>query len=166
MKASELAEKLRLEPHPEGGFFREVYRSQDHIPAEALPERYPEKKSFCTSIYYLITADAFSAMHRLKSDEILHFYAGAPALVFMIFPDGTSRELELSNNISGGALPQIIVPGNVWFGIRVKGSGEYTLTGTTVTPGFDFDDFELAERKELTLAYPQHSQEIKQFTRH
>ncbi len=142
-----LAEKLNLQPHPEGGYFREVYRSDEQISADALPCRYEGDRSICTSIYYLITSDAGSAMHRLKSDEVLHFYMGDPARVFMLLPDGTRRDQLLGNDIYGGERPQIVVPRNIWFGIRVVEGGDYTLTGTTVAPGFDFEDFELDDRK-------------------
>ncbi len=165
MHAKEIAERLGLKSHPEGGYFKEVYRSDENIPSSALPARYGEKKSFCTAIYYLITSDGFSAMHRLKSDEVLHFYMGGPARVFMLFPDGRAKQTVLGSDLSAGARPQIVLPGGVWFGIRVIEPNEYTLTGTTVAPGFDFTDFELGDRRDLLTHYPEHSRSIRLFTR-
>lgn len=165
LTAEEIAGKLGLVPHPEGGFYREIYRSEEKIPYQALPDRYRDDKSFATSIYYLITKDTFSAMHRLKSDELVHFYLGVEALIAMMYPNGKVQKMVLGNDITQGDRPQILIPRGVWFGIRVTGPGDYTLTGITVAPGFGFDDFELGKREELISLYPQHSELIKQFTR-
>ena len=99
-------------------------------------------------------------MHRLKTDEILHFYTGAPAVVFMIYPSGESEKIMLGSDVAAGEAPQ-----GAWFGIRVAGGGDYTLMGSTVAPGFDFKDFEMGDRKKLIAEYPEHSESIKLFTR-
>ena len=165
MTAEELIKKLRLEPHPEGGYFRETYRDPDIISADALPERYDKDKSISTSIYFLITRESFSSMHRLKTHEILHFYAGDPAVIFIIHPDGRAEKKILGIEISAGALPQVIVPRDTWFGIRVAEGGEYTLMGTTVAPGFDFDDFKQGDKKTVSDQFPEHADTITLFTR-
>ncbi len=165
LSAEQIAGKLGLVSHPEGGFFREIYRSEEKTPSQALPDRYTSNKSFATSIYYLITKDTFSAMHRLISDELVHFYLGAPALIAMLYPNGQVGKVVLGNDIPAGERPQILIPRDVWFGIRVIEPGDYTLTGTTVAPGFGFDDFELGRREELISLYPQHRELITQFTR-
>ena len=163
-KLKKIVETLNLTSHPEGGYFRETYRSDEQIDSEYLPRRYSGSRNLCTAIYYLITSDSFSAMHRLKSDEVLHFYMGDTASVFMIYPSGKGKELKLGRDLGDGAVPQVVVPQNVWFGIRVAGGGEYTLLGSTVSPGFDFDDFEMGRRESLTSRYPQHTERIKMFT--
>lgn len=163
--AAQVAAELKLQPHPEGGYFKEVYRSDEELASESLPARYNEAKRFSTSIYYLITADTFSAMHRLKSDETLHYYSGDTALVFMIHPDGRAEEILMGNNILHAERPQIVVPRQVWFGIKVVETGEYTLTGTTVAPGFEFSDFEMGKRESLIRQYPEHAEKIRLFTR-
>jgi len=163
--AQDIARELKLTPHPEGGFFKEIYRSDELIAPDALPERYETAKSLCTAIYYLITSDTFSAMHKLKSDEVLHYYMGASARIFMLSEETrNAEEIILGPDIIAGERPQVIVPENVWFGIRVHGSEDYTLTGTTVAPGFDFSDFEMADKEKLIPEFPEHSEMIKLFT--
>lgn len=157
LSVNEIVEALGLLPHPEGGYFRETYRSSDILPEDGLPGRYEGPRNACTCIYYLITAGSFSAMHRLNTDEILHFYAGDPARIFMILPDGEGREIQLGANPAGGEAPQVIVPRGAWFGVRVAEGGDYTLMGSTVSPGFDFKDFELGEGKKLIEEFPRHS---------
>ncbi len=165
LTVEKLVEALKLSPHPEGGYFRETYRSSEQLDSDALPERYEGSRNICTAIFYLITSDAFSSMHRLKTDEILHFYTGSPAVVFMIYPSGQSEKIILGSDIAAGEAPQVIAPRGVWFGIRAAGGGDYTLLGSTVAPGFAFNDFEMGDRKKLAAEYPQHSESIKLFTR-
>lgn len=165
MTAEQVAEILGLEPHPEGGYFKETFRSSEEISSGALPDRYNKARSIYTSIYFLITEESFSAMHRLKSDEIFHFYMGDPALIFMIHPDGRDEEKILGNDLLNGARLQILIPRHVWFGIKVIKPGKYTLTGTTMAPGFDFNDFEMADSDNLCSQYPQHTEKIQLFTR-
>ena len=165
LTVEKLVEALKLSPHPEGGYFRETYRSNEKLENAALPGRYEGGRNISTAILYLITSDAFSAMHRLKTDEILHFYAGAPAVVFMVYPSGEGEKIMLGSDIAAGEAPQVTAPRGAWFGIRVAGGGDYTLLGSTVAPGFDFKDFEMGDREKLTAEYPQHSESIKLFTR-
>ncbi len=158
-------EKLELMPHPEGGYFSEVYRSNEMIAQAALPGRYHRAHSFSTSIYFLIPGDSFSALHRLRSDEIWHFYYGAPLTLTMIWPDGKLEQKELGPELDKGQQFQIVIPHGVWFGGRPKQAGGYTLIGCTVAPGFEYEDFELAKRQDLLARFPEHADIIRELTR-
>ncbi|MEM6646261.1 MAG: cupin domain-containing protein [Bacteroidota bacterium] len=151
---------LGLQPHPEGGHFAETYRAAESIPAAALPERYRGVRSFCTQIYFLLEHASFSAFHRLTSDEAWHFYHGSPVDLHLIHPDGRSEQRRLGE----GAF-QTVVPAGAWFGATVHQPGSYTLVGCTVAPGFDFADFELADRATLQARFPQHAALIARLTR-
>lgn len=159
MKKEEIIELLGLKPHPEGGYYRETYRADESIPSEALPERYRGMRSLSTAIYYLLTPETFSSIHRLKSDEIFHFYLGDPVLMLLLFPDGTSKRVTLGNDIMKGHLPQLVVPRNTWMGGMLIDRGKFALLGTTVAPGFEFEDFELGNREKLIRKYP-HEKEL------
>ena len=165
MDADRIAEILGLKPHPEGGFYRETYRSSGTIPAAALPERYTGSRSLGTAIYYLLTADTFSAFHRLRGDEALHFYLGDRAEVVMLDPVQGARTVALGSDLAAGERPQLVVPRGTWFAIRVADGGDYALLGTTMAPGFDYGDFELAERDGLVAEYPDEADLIRRLTR-
>lgn len=152
---------LRLQPHPEGGFFGETYRSA----LEITPEGYPGRRPASTAIYFLITAAAFSAFHRLRSDEGWHFYTGSPLRLHLIHPDGSLETRLLGADPAQGQQFQTVVPAGVWFAAEVPAPDGYCLAGCTVAPGFDFADFELAERAALSAAYPQHAELIRMLTR-
>ncbi len=156
---------LNLKPHPEGGYFGEVYRSGEQITREALPERYTKAHAFATSIYFLLPGDQFSALHRLKSDEIWHFYLGSPVKISMILADGTLAERTLGPNPDNGQAFQTVIPHGCWFGARVLDVSGFALMGCTVAPGFEFDDFELGKRSELLKQFPQHKAIIQTLTR-
>ena len=162
MTAQDWIERLGLLPHPEGGYFRETYRSSLELPEGALPE-YNGKRCASTAIYFLVTSDAPSRLHRLATDEVWHHYAGDPLELVVIHPEGRLEKILLGSMLEAGCLPQAVVPAGTWFGGRVM--GEYALCGCTMAPGFDFADFELGEREVLIHAYPQHSIEIKALTR-
>lgn len=157
--------QLQLQPHPEGGFFREVYRAAEEIPASALPPRFSGNRSFATSIYFLLRAEDISALHRIQQDEIWHFYAGSPLDIHLITPAGEHRVLKLGPDLAGGQQLQQVVSAGCWFGARVPPPGDYALVGCTVAPGFDFADFELADRATLLAQYPQHHAIIDMLTR-
>lgn len=161
---SRLVDKLELLPHPEGGYFKEVYRSKQVIPQEAL-KGFSGDRNFCTSIYFLLTSDNFSAFHRIKQDEIWHFYQGSTLLVHVIYQDGNYVCHEVGMDIENGQLPQLTVPAGCWFASSVKDLESHAFVGCTVAPGFDFEDFELAHKNELTELYPQHSKIIEELTR-
>ncbi len=179
LTAGEIIERLGLEPHPgEGGFFRETYRCAETIRSEALPGRYRTRRAHSTAIYYLITSGLVSAMHRLASDEVFHFYLGDPVRMLHLYPDGSGRELLLGPDLDAGMRPQAVVPAGVWQGAclassawqgaRLAPEGEdsasFALLGTTVAPGFEFEDFELGTRDDLMAAYPGYAEPIRALT--
>ncbi|HEY9178396.1 MAG TPA: cupin domain-containing protein [Flavipsychrobacter sp.] len=157
-------DKLNLESHVEGGSFREIYRSQHVLPKEVLKPAHKGSRSVSTSIYFLLEYGQFSAFHRIASDEVWHFYDGSSLCVYEIRIDGQMVKHLLGKNIDSGENPQVIIQAGSWFGSRVEEEGGYTLCGCTVAPGFDFQDFELAEREQLIQQYPQHSAIIKELT--
>ncbi|MFZ1946332.1 MAG: cupin domain-containing protein [bacterium] len=155
-KAERIAAMLNLKPLPmEGAFFTETYRCPGLIPAGALPAKYSGARSLCTAIYYLITPEAFSAMHRLLSDEIYHFYLGDPVDLLLLRPDGGFKVHSLGPDILGGMEPQVVVPAGVWQGSRLSPGGEFALVGTTVAPGFDSADYQHGRRNELLRLCPE-----------
>ncbi len=164
LTAEELVQMLCLVKHPEGGWFRETYRSEEIALANVLPGRFGGDRSFCTAIYFLLQSDDISAMHRIKSDEMWHFYGGAPLTVHTITPEGKYGFLKLGSNISAGETYQCVVPSGYWFGAEVSGEG-YALVGCTVSPGFDFADFEMGGRDDLLKQFPEHSNIIRRLTR-
>jgi len=154
-------EQYQLQPHPEGGWYKETYKSNETIIARALPERFTGRRSFATAIYFLLEQGNFSAFHRIKSDECWHFYAGDPLEVFVLQQDGKLEVITLGNDILHGQLFQYVVPANCWFASRPAKESTYCFVGCTVAPGFDFTDFEMANANELSALYPQHAAVIK-----
>jgi len=154
---------LDLIHHPEGGWFHETYRSSESFPAEVLPNRFPGPRSICTAIYFLLEKDEFSALHRIKSDEIWHFHEGAPLTVHVLTPTGEQYEILLGRNAKKGECFQAVVPAGCWFGATTH--GDFSLVGCTVAPGFDFSDFEMADRNNLTALFPNHAALINRLTR-
>ncbi len=163
--AGEMISLLNLVRHPEGGWYRETYRSAEVLPANQLPVRFGGERSFGTPIYFLLEQGDFSTLHRIKSDEIWHFYAGASLTVHVITRAGEHTILKLGQDFAAGEAFQAVVPAGCWFGAEVSGPGPYSLVGCTVAPGFDFADFELGERKELLCIYPAHEEVIRRLTR-
>jgi len=155
---------LQLQPHPEGGFFSESYRSQQTMEVPA-PGGGTQQRNVSTAIYFLLEAGNFSAFHRIRSDEIWHFYAGQALEVLELLPGGELRCTRLGPDILRGELPQYVVPANTWFASRVADGGTFSLVGCTVAPGFDFADFRLAQRQELLELFPQHRLVITELTR-
>lgn len=154
--ADQIKSLLGLKPHPmEGGFFVETYRSDEYIPENALPDRYNGTRTLGTGIYYLLTPDTFSAMHRLQTDEIFHFYLGDPVDMLQLLPDGTGRIITLGHDILNGMELQIVVPRGTWQGAKLRHGGIFALLGTTTTPGFEFADYESGQRETLVASYPQ-----------
>jgi hypothetical protein len=146
---------LGLTPHPvEGGYFVETYRSEERLPATGLPSRYGAPRALGTAIYYLLTPDTFSALHRLASDEIFHFYLGDPVEMLQLHPDGSHQVLLIGPDLEAGQRPQVIVPRHVWQGARLIPGGRYALLGTTVAPAFDYADYEPAPRATLLTTHP------------
>lgn len=158
MTACHLIQKLELQPHPEGGWYRETYRSEGSAEIEGIGIR-----NYSTCIYFLLTEDTFSAFHRIKQDEIWHFYAGEPLRLHVIEADGTYRMQVVGNRDLKSEVPQLVVPAGAWFAAEVV-SG-YALVGCTVAPGFDFSDFELAKREVLIREFPEHEGVIRRLSR-
>jgi predicted cupin superfamily sugar epimerase len=163
-KVKDIIKKLGLKPHPEGGFFRETYRSVGEILPESLGADYDGKRNYATGIYFLLTSDSFSAFHRIRQDEMWHFYDGSPLKLHVISETGKYSTQILGRNLDNGELPQIVISGGNWFAATVVDADSYTLTGCTVSPGFDFTDFELAHREELISLFPQLQKVITELT--
>ena len=157
-------QKLELINHPEGGYFKEVYRSEENINKNALPARYSDKRCFGTSIYFLLKGAEFSSFHKISSDETWHFYQGTTLELIVINPAGNLTIYKLGADIDSGEQLQITIPRDHWFGARIAKPGSFALLGCTVAPGFHFDDFELAKRDELRKQFPKHDQIIKEMT--
>jgi predicted cupin superfamily sugar epimerase len=164
-QAALIIEQYRLQPHPEGGLFAETYRSSGHIPQAALPEEFAGERDFSTAIVYLLEEDDFSALHRLRQDEIWHFYLGGALRLVMIAPDGKFSEIILGRNGAAGELVQAVVPAGCWFGAKPTAGAVFSFVGCTVAPGFDFADFDLAERPDMLTRFPDLETAILSFTR-
>ncbi len=161
-----LKSALNLVPHPnEGGFFVETYRSSETIPGKALPGRYGGKRCFSTAIYYLFTPESISLMHRVKSDEIFHFYLGDPVEILQLDPGGKGWVITLGSDITDGMRVQVLVPKGVWQGTRLKPGGKFALLGTTVAPGFEHKDYEHGDRQKLKAEFPDFVEMISALTR-
>ncbi|MES1171877.1 MAG: cupin domain-containing protein [Bacteroidota bacterium] len=161
-RAAQIIAELRLQPHPERGFFVETHRS----PAMVSAPSHPAVRAAGTAIYFLVTADAPSTyLHRLRSDEVFHLYEGGPLDIVRLFADGTSDVARLGLDLAAGERPQVVVPAGTWFGTELAAGAAHCLVGCTVAPGFDFADFELAEGPELGLRYPAAADRIARMTR-
>lgn len=165
LDAREWIETLGLKDHPEGGFFRETYRAAETIARENLPPRFSGDRAFSTAIYFLLEGSDFSALHRIRQDEMWHFYDGCPLLVSSISPEGTLSVVRLGRNVQAGEVLQAVVPAGYFFGARPSDADSYSLVGCTVAPGFDFADFELPTRAELVGRFRQHAAMINELTR-
>jgi hypothetical protein len=164
--AEEVIDRLELLPLTiEGGYFRETYRAPLSIPATGLPREFGGSRDVSTAIYYLLTPETFSAIHRVKSDEVFHFYAGDPVEMLQLHADGTGRIVAIGNDLAAGDLPQLVVPGGLWQGCRLIPAGRWALMGCTVAPGFDYADFTAANRTELIAQYPDHAAMITALTK-
>lgn len=164
MSADDIIAHLRLQPHPkEGGYFRETYRDAESFAASALPSRYGGARAASTAIYYLLTPGTYSALHRLQTDEVFHFYLGGPVRMLQLWPDGSGRTILLGPDLLAGQQPQLVVPRGVWQGSLLE-SGDFALLGCTVAPGFDYADYETGRRAELLSQYPEFADLITRLT--
>jgi predicted cupin superfamily sugar epimerase len=150
---------LKLNPHPEGGWFREIYRAGESIPAEALPDRFAGSRAFSTSIYFLLRAGEISALHRIAADEGWHFLDGQPLTIHQIDLQGHYSEQCIGRDPQQGLIPCAVVSAGWLFGASVKTG--FALVSCTVAPGFDFADFVMPTREELLAAYPHHHEIIE-----
>ena len=163
---AQIRELLRLEPLPgEGGYFVRTYESSHRLAKEALPAAYDGPRPASTAIYYLLTPDTFSAIHRLPGDEIFHFYLGDPVEMLELHPQGGAAQVVLGPDLAAGMRPQHVVHGGVWQGSRLRDGGEFALLGSTMAPGFDYADFESGSRQQLLAQYPAFAQRITELTR-
>ncbi|MFC1742744.1 cupin domain-containing protein [Candidatus Riflebacteria bacterium] len=163
-KAEELINTLKLQPHPEGGFFRETYRSQININQNALPQTFSAERSICTAIFFLLSAGQVSTFHRLKADELWHHYQGVSFYIHVINTAGVYKKILLGQDFAKGESPQVVVPAKSWFGATLNATNGYGLVGCTVSPGFDFSDFEPGDRTDLLQNFPQYKDIILQLT--
>jgi predicted cupin superfamily sugar epimerase len=163
MEAQHWIDRLRLLPHPEGGYFRETYRAPLTLPHSALPGHGGDRAA-STAIYFLLAGNQFSSFHCIRADELWHFYAGSTLVVHVITPDGEYQQLLLGSNAAAGESFQAVVSAGCWFGSSLRYPNAYALVGCTVAPGFDFADFEMAKRDELIAQYPQHRAIIERLT--
>lgn len=158
-------QSLGLLKHPEGGWYKEVYRNPENIKKESLPERFSGDRSFSTSIYFLLKSGELSAFHRIKQDEIWYFHEGAPLTIYVIDENSKYFELHLGNSIKNNCQPQVVVKSGWLFAAKVDNENSYTLTGCSVAPGFDFEDFDMPEREKLLGLYPGYKNIIMEFTK-
>ena len=164
-QVKKLIQQFDLQPHPEGGWYKQTYKSSEQVAASALPERFKADRAFSTAIYFLLEKGNFSAFHRIKSDECWHFYTGDPLLVYVIQQNGTLDIITIGNDPGKEQMFQYVVPANCWFASRPAPGSEYCFVGCTVSPGFEFDDFELANANDLAALYPAHKDIISELCR-
>jgi len=157
---------LDLQAHPEGGYFKETYRSKGIIKTSSLDNSFSGERNYCTSIYFLLTSDSFSAFHKINQDEIWHFYDGSPILLHTISPDGDYNTITIGKDIYNNETLQYVVPGGWWFAAEVIELNSYSLLGCTVAPGFHFDDFVLESEAVLAAMFPKHKAIIARLTHH
>lgn len=166
MTAQQIIEHFGMKPLAnEGGYYVETYRCKQEVIQGNVAETYDGSRSLGTAILYLLTSETFSALHRLRSDELYHFYLGDPVTMLRLRADGSGEVITLGHDIVGGQQVQVSVPAGVWQGSMVAPGGRFALMGTTVTPGFEFKDSELGERDVLSQQYSAYSDLITQLTR-
>jgi uncharacterized protein len=166
ISSEEIIEYFGMRPlAEEGGFYVETYRAKEKITKAGLAERYSGDRDHSTAILYLLTVETFSAMHRVKSDEVFHFYLGDAVSTLQLHPDGTSEVITLGQDILNGERVQVIVPNGSWHGCRLKEGGKFALMGCTVAPGFEFEDYENGKREELIRQYPRQEEMIRKLTK-
>ncbi|MFA6455810.1 MAG: cupin domain-containing protein [Bacteroidota bacterium] len=165
MQSKDWIESLHLLPHPEGGYYKEIYRAEGVIPQLNLPIRYSGGRSYSTAIYYLLESGDISSLHRLRSDEQWFHIDGSALSIHSIAPDGTYTQQHIGKHMENGEQPYAVVPLGSWFGGTVDKENSYSLVGCVVSPGFDFEDFELAKKELLLLQFPQHAAIIEKLSR-
>ena len=163
-EAKEIIEFFDLEKHPEGGYFKEIYRSKGVILVKDLPDYFVGNRNYCTSIYFLLTSDSFSAFHKINQDEIWHFYKGSNIKLHIISPEGNYDVILIGNDFLKGEIPQFTVPANYYFAAEVVENNSYSFVGCTVAPGFDFRDFTLPTYQTLSQIFPHLKDTIKKLT--
>lgn len=165
LNADKLIRDLDLIAHPEGGYYKETYRSDLMFDAQAVSDRFTGPRCCSTTIYFLLKDKDFSAFHRIKADEIWHFYSGSPLVVHVIQPNGDHVDIILGNDPDQGQVFQAVVPAECWFAASLVSGSGYALVGCATAPGFEFDDFEMAQKDQLSATYPHLKDLIHRFTR-
>lgn len=163
-KAGYYIETLKLKKHPEGGYYKEIYRAGELILPEHLPNRYGKPRAFSTSIYFLLEGRQFSSFHKLKSDELWHFYDGTSVLVYILNENGELKIHKAGREMDKGDLFQLTIEKNNWFAAELEDKTSFALIGCTVSPGFEFSDFKMGKREELINRYPEHKSLIERLT--
>ncbi|MFM7710948.1 MAG: cupin domain-containing protein [Ferruginibacter sp.] len=163
--ASYFKEHYQMQAHPEGGWYRETYRSADCIRLVDQADHFPNNRNYATAIYFLLEHGQYSAFHKIKSDECWHFYAGDPLDVLMLDQSNGLTITKLGPHAEAGEVFQFVVPANTWFASRPSAGSSFSFVGCTVSPGFDFADFELADASSLTAVYPEHAATIHSLCR-
>jgi predicted cupin superfamily sugar epimerase len=163
---SDYVSRLHLLKHPEGGYYARTYESDWHVQKNALPATFLGDRKISTAIYFLLEGNHYSAFHRIKSDELWHFYDGCGLCIYVIHPDGRGEELYLGNNLLEGFSFQHIVKAGCWFASKPVDDKGFSLCGCTVSPGFDFEDFEMGDKQQLLTQFPQHKKWIEQLSIH
>ena len=158
MTADQIIQSLNLKPHPEGGYYRETYRGQAFIPGSN------PRRVYSTAIYYLLVPNSVSKLHRITADETFHFYLGDPVTWVLLESQGHMRKVVLGKEIGRGQQLQLVIPAGTWFGGYLNEGGTYGLMGTTVAPGFEFEDFELGNRNDLIKTFPEAEKQIIRLT--
>ena len=156
---------LELKAHPEGGYYKETYRSPDLLPAGIVNKKYESERNCSTSIFYLLKSGQISTFHRLKSDEIVHFYYGSYMMYYIINENGDLQKIKLGSNPENGEALQALMRGGSWFASYVESPKSFALIGCTVSPGFDFRDFEISDRAKMLALFPNHKDIIVKFTK-
>ncbi len=160
-----LIKHFKLSPHPEGGFFSETYRASGLIPANVFKGSFDGNRSISTAIYFLLPKGEVSHFHRIKSDEIWHFYKGGPLTIVELCEKEAPKQTILGCDIDAGETPQYVVRAGTWFAAFPCSHSEFSFVGCTVAPGFDFFDFELGDEKALLKRFPGASAVIKKLTK-
>jgi hypothetical protein len=164
IEADSIVKALNLSKHPEGGYFSEVYRSKETLDKD-LHERFNGIHSLYTSIYFLLSENDFSAFHVLKSDEIWHFYEGTTLDIHIIDPNGLVSKISLGKDLTSGEKYQYLIKAGCYFAAEVRDKSSYALVGCTVSPGFEYSDFALCKKEDLTEKFPAHKDLIKRLTK-
>lgn len=166
MTAQQIITKFNLTEHPEGGYYKETYRSNGTISSQHLTSNFIGDRNYATGIYFLLTSTKFSAFHKINQDEMWHFYKGSTLKLHMISPNGEYSFVLIGNDLANNEQPQFTVPTSYWFAAEVIAKDAYAFTGCTVAPGFDFRDFVLPKKEELIALFPQHTEIISKLTHH
>ncbi len=161
MNATDIIKELGLQPLPiEGGYYHRTYLGPNIVPQNPAPN---STRSICSSIYYLITQESFSRLHKLSTDEIFHFYLGDPVEFLLLYKNGASDMVTLGQDLASGQRPQLVVPAHTWQGAKIKDKGPYTLMGTTMAPAFEYADFEVPDVDYLRNKYPKRAERLSDY---